>query len=79
MDILSIDYSGYITIDKNDVVLFKYHPETGEQIGVNPHTLTTDEILELTQKGELYVDLMNSFSRALDGEENVTINFEETV
>jgi hypothetical protein len=71
MEILSVDYSGYITIDKNDLVVFRIDPETGEQTSINPRKINTATLLKLIDSGEYYVDLGACFKVALDGEEKI--------
>lgn len=79
MEILSVDYSGYITIDKNDLVVFRIDPETGDEIQVDTKELSTETILSAIKNGEFYVSLVGCLHVALDGEENIEVNLENTV
>jgi len=79
MDILCIDYSGYITIDKNDMVVERIDPETGNMIPLDVKNMETKTLLEGIINGDFYVNLGECTKKALDGEEHLDVNIEETI
>jgi len=79
MDIFRIDYSGYIIIDKNDMVVRRIDLQSGEFVLVNVKNIETKTLLEGIQKGDFYVDLGECTKQALDGEESFDVYIEETI
>jgi hypothetical protein len=77
MEKINIDFKGYITVDKNDLVINEIDNETGDMKRVDVSKLSTEEILEGYKKGHYFVDLCANHTIALDGEEDCELEKEE--
>ena len=77
MEIIGVDYTGYITIDKDDLVVEEINSKTGETVGVDIKGMDTKELLKAIKRGDYYVNLEKSKLQALDGDETIDVGLEE--
>ena len=77
MEILNVNYSGYISVAKEDLVVYLIDPEIGEMVKIDTNKMETVDLLKKIKKGEYYVDLGACFKVALDGEEHIEVSVEE--
>lgn len=77
MEGMFIDFSGYIDIAKNDLIIEEINDETGKLESVNVHELTRDEIIEGVKSGQYYINFIKCYQNAHDGRENFTIGKDE--
>lgn len=73
---INIDFSGYMEMDKNDIVL-RTIDDNGDFQPVNVQQLTSDEIVQGVREGVYYIDLVKCYEKQLDGQEDFTIEKEE--
>ena len=73
MDIIAIDFTGHITVDKEDI---KLTDSTGESVDVSK--LTAQEICDGVGNGTYHVDLVANYGVALDGNEKIYTEIEES-
>jgi hypothetical protein len=77
MEILAIDYSGFISIDKDDIVIETIDPKTGDMIPVDVRDMDAKTLIDGVHKGTYYLNLEKSMPKALDGENNFDISIED--
>lgn len=73
----SIDFNGYIEVDKNDLAINTINEETGKFELVDVSKLSADEIKSGIINGTYYIDFKKCYDKALDGQENYSVDFEE--
>ena len=73
----SIDFNGYIDVDKEDLSINTINEETGGLEPVDVTELSADEIKEGILSGLYYIDFKKCYDKALDGQENYVVDFEE--
>jgi len=73
MDIIAIDFTGHITVDKEDI---KLTDEAGNTVDVSK--LTPTEICDGVGNGTYHVDLVANYGVALDGNEKIYTEIEES-
>jgi hypothetical protein len=76
MEKLSIDFHGYITVDKNDIVLTVIDNKTGKMLPVDAKDLTPKEICDGVSNGTYYVSFEKTNKNTLDGEMKMTVEIE---
>ncbi len=74
MTILNIDFNGYITIDKDDVIVERIDPETGKMIAVDVKDMEAKTLIDGVKNGEFYISLERCMLNALDGETDIDID-----
>lgn len=72
----TIEFKGYIEVDKEDLKIQRIDEE-GNMINVNPNDLTSEEILNGIRKGDFYISFVECYQQALDGSEEFEVEYEE--
>jgi len=70
---LCIDFSGFIIVDKNDIVLTTIDEKTGDMPLVDVKELTPKEICDGISNGTYYVSFEKTNKKTLDGEMEMTV------
>lgn len=79
MEVINIDFKGYIQVDKNDLKIQKIEDEGFELVDVDTTVLTGEEVVNLLKSGKGFLKSFGEtyLNDVLDGEENFEFSVEE--
>ena len=78
MELINIDYTGYIQVDKNDLKIALVSNE-GFLVDIDTKSLSADEVVNLLKTGEAVLKSFGEtyLNNAVDGEDNFEFSVEE--
>lgn len=75
MELINIDFKGWIQVDKDDLVMDHNQPGTYGKVKVEQ--MTAEEIIDGYRKGKYDLDFEATYKKTLDGEELYELSIEE--
>jgi hypothetical protein len=74
---ITVEFNGYIEVDKDDMVVNTINDSTGKFEPVDTKQYTEEELLDGFRVGHFYLDFKATYEKALDGEENYDFSIED--
>ncbi len=77
MTTINIDFSGFIQVEFNDLKLTRINNESGKLEPIDITTITPEQAIEGIKQGNYFIQFMDNYKEALDGEETLEASIEE--
>jgi len=74
---IAIDFTGYLTVEKDDIVITTIDEKTGHLNTVDTKNLTKEEIIHGLNFGEYYLSFERTYEKAIDGETKIAAEEDE--